>query len=93
MLRGVNRKIIEVQDPESRYFERAILFVRQGDWSSGDIEREAAAFLRGASAEAERRERRASGGTLLKERRPPKAALLKGAAAVGAAVLLLLLLF
>ena len=92
MLRGVNRKIIEVQDPESRYFERAILFVRQGDWSSGEIEREAAAFLKGASAEAERRER-SSGGTLLKERRPPKAALLKGAAAVGAAVLLLLLLF
>ena len=92
MLRGVNRKIIEVQDPESRYFERAILFVRQGDWSSGEIEREAAAFLKGASAEAERREKSA-GGTLLKERRPPKAALLKGAAAVGAAVLLLLLLF
>lgn len=92
MLRGVNRKIIEVQDPESRYFERAILFVRQGDWSSGEIEREAAAFLKGASAEAERRERSA-GGTLLKERRPPKAALFKGAAAVGAAVLLLLLLF
>lgn len=92
MLRGVNRKIIEVQDPESRYFERAILFVRQGDWSSGEIEREAAAFLKGASAEAERREKSA-GGTLLKERRPPKAALLKGAAAVGAALLLLLLLF
>ena len=92
MLRGVNRKIIEVQDPESRYFERAILFVRQGDWSSGEIEREAAAFLKGDSAEAERRER-STGGTLLKERRPPKAALLKGAAAVGAAVLLLLLLF
>ena len=28
MIRGVNRQIIEVNDTENRYFERAILFVR-----------------------------------------------------------------
>ena len=33
MLKGVNRKIIEVRDPDSRYFVRAILFVRQGYWA------------------------------------------------------------
>lgn len=28
MLRGVNKNIIEVSDPENKYFEKAILFVR-----------------------------------------------------------------
>lgn len=28
MLRGVNKNIIEVCDPENKYFEKAILFVR-----------------------------------------------------------------
>ena len=30
MLRGVNRQIIEVNDIENPYFERAILFVKPG---------------------------------------------------------------
>ena len=46
MLKGVNRKIIEVRDPDSRYFERAILFVRQGDWAPKEIDEQAEQYLR-----------------------------------------------
>lgn len=48
MLKGVNRKIIEVRDPDSRYFERAILFVRQGDWAPKEIDEQAEQYLRAA---------------------------------------------
>ena len=51
MLKGVNRKIIEVRDPDSRYFERAILFVRQGDWAPKEIDEQAEQYLRAASEE------------------------------------------
>lgn len=62
MLKGVNRKIIEVRDPDSRYFERAILFVRQGDWAPKEIDEQAEQYLRAAS------ERWAAPG---QPRRPP----------------------
>ena len=60
MLKGVNRKIIEVRDPDSRYFERAILFVRQGDWAAKEIDEQAERYLRTASEEMGRQ----GGGTL-----------------------------
>lgn len=58
MLKGVNRKIIEVRDPDSRYFERAILFVRQGDWAAKEIDEQAERYLRTASEEMGRAGRR-----------------------------------
>ena len=75
MLKGVNRKIIEVRDPDSRYFERAILFVRQGDWAPKEIDEQAEQYLRAASEEMGRTRTAAPSATLLKERgRAQKAA-------------------
>ena len=68
MLKGVNRKIIEVRDPDSRYFERAILFVRQGDWAAKEIDEQAERYLRTASEEMGRARAAAPSATLLKER-------------------------
>lgn len=68
MLKGVNRKIIEVRDPDSRYFERAILFVRQGDWAPKEIDEQAEQYLRAASEEMGRTRTAAPSATLLKER-------------------------
>ena len=28
MIKGVNKQIIEVNDPESKYFEKAVLYIR-----------------------------------------------------------------
>lgn len=36
MIRGVNRRIIEVSDCNSAYFERAIFFVRPGAADAGE---------------------------------------------------------
>ncbi|MCI8497319.1 MAG: hypothetical protein HFE85_03580 [Clostridiales bacterium] len=42
MLRGVNRQIIEVNETDSRYFEKAILFVRPGcDEKEGNLQKQA----------------------------------------------------
>lgn len=47
MLRGVNKQIIEVKDTGSRYFERALLFVRPefAEMRPGQLEAEANKFL------------------------------------------------
>ena len=84
MLKGVNRKIIEVRDPDSRYFERAILFVRQGDWAPKEIDEQARQYLRAASEEMGRNAGPAApSATLLKERTDLSKLLLRGAAAAG----------
>lgn len=84
MLRGVNRKIIEVQDPDSRYFERAILFVRQGDWAPREIDEQAKQYLRAASEEMGKTANQAApSATLLKERVDIRKLMLRGAAAAG----------
>ncbi len=46
MIKGVNRTIIEVPNPASRYFERALLFVRP-DWEAagGRLKSEAERFV------------------------------------------------
>ena len=94
MLKGVNRKIIEVRDPDSRYFERAILFVRQGDWAPKEIDEQARQYLRTASEEMGRTRQNGTSATLLRERLKLRKLLLRGAAAAGllllAAVLVLL---
>ncbi|MEG0017163.1 MAG: hypothetical protein RSB36_01045 [Hydrogenoanaerobacterium sp.] len=48
MLRGVNKKIIEVIDTQNEYFERAILFVKNGkiEENEGDIKKNADTFLK-----------------------------------------------
>ena len=84
MLKGVNRKIIEVRDPDSRYFERAILFVRQGDWAPKEIDEQAKQYLRAASEEMGKAASTAApSATLLKERVDLRKLLLRGAAAAG----------
>ena len=75
MLKGVNRKIIEVRDPDSRYFERAILFVRQGDWAPKEIDEQAEQYLRAASEEMS--------ASLLKERVGLRKLLFRAGAAAG----------
>ena len=42
MLRGVNRQIIEVNETDSRYFEKAILYVRPDcSEKTGDLQKQA----------------------------------------------------
>lgn len=50
MLRGVNKKIIEVIDTQNEYFERAILFLKNTKTmeDEGDIKKNADVFLKGA---------------------------------------------
>lgn len=52
MLRGVNKKIIEVVDTQNEYFERAILFIKDCKLGSdeGVIKKHADGFLKGAGA-------------------------------------------
>lgn len=47
MLRGVNKQIIEVKDTGSRYFEKALLFVRPefAELGPGQLEQEANRYL------------------------------------------------
>lgn len=47
LLRGVNKQIIEIKDTDSRYFERALLFVRPefSDMGPGQLEQEANKYL------------------------------------------------
>ena len=83
MVRGVNKKIVEVVDMDHEYFERAILFVRelQQDREEPLLRQEAGRYIKGL------RYRPA------KKRLPVKAvALLRlgGAAARGAALMALL---
>ena len=86
MLRGVNKKIIEVVDTQHEYFERAILFVkdRRLAENESEIKRNADDFLKNASGSRLRR-------MLL---RLPLFETLKllGAAGVGAAVALAVVL-
>ena len=83
MLKGVHRKIIEVRDPDSRYFERAILFVRQGDWAAKEIDEQAERYLRTASEEMGRARAAAPSATLLKERFRLRRLLVPAAAVAG----------
>lgn len=61
MLRGVNKQIIEVRDTGSRYFERALLFVRPefSEMRPGQLELEANKYLaavgRPPAAQADKR--------------------------------------
>lgn len=51
LIKGVNRKIIEIKSPESAYFEKAILYVRP-DMSSAPtqlLRREAEIYISGVS--------------------------------------------
>lgn len=50
MLRGVNKKIIEVVDTQSDYFERAILFLKDHrmEENENDIKNNADEFLKNA---------------------------------------------
>ena len=86
MLRGVNKKIIEVVDTQNEYFERAIMFVkdRRLAENESEIKRNADDFLKNASGSRLRR-------MLL---RLPLFETLKllGAAGVGAAVALAVVL-
>ena len=47
MIKGINRKVIEIVDTDSELFERAILFVRPGgrEQDSQQLERCAQSFL------------------------------------------------
>ena len=48
MLKGVNRQVVEIPQPESEYFERAILFVKPEFCGVGDsgLRERAAALLK-----------------------------------------------
>lgn len=48
MVKGVNRQIIEIRSTDSRYFERALLFVRagQGVQPKEDLQLEAEKYLK-----------------------------------------------
>ena len=50
MLKGVNRQVVEIPQPESDYFERVILFVKPEYCGVGEagLRERAAALLRGA---------------------------------------------
>ncbi|MDD2956115.1 MAG: hypothetical protein PHD67_07355 [Oscillospiraceae bacterium] len=47
MIRGVNKKIIEIVDIQNDYFDKAILFVREGkgDRDSGEIKQKAGEYV------------------------------------------------
>lgn len=47
MIKGVNKRIVEVSFPESVYFEKAVLFLRSGGIPKGDaaLEEEARAQI------------------------------------------------
>ena len=70
-------------DPDSRYFERAILFVRQGDWAPKEIDEQAEQYLRAASEEMGRTRTAAPSATLLKERVGLRKLLFRAGAAAG----------
>ena len=48
MLKGVNKRVVEVVDIESEYFEKAILFLRAGrpDTDEGALRRRAGEYVR-----------------------------------------------
>jgi len=48
MLKGVNKRVVEVVDIESEYFEKAILFLRAGrpDSDEGTLRQRAGEFVR-----------------------------------------------
>jgi hypothetical protein len=85
MLKGVNKLIIEVNNPESEFFERAIFFVRPdkseviSKTASGDMNESVRGLMHEASGIRARK----------KSPRNKKYALLKlaGAAGLGAAVM------
>lgn len=86
MLRGVNKKIIEVIDTQNEFFERAILFVKDGKLleNEGDIKKNADDFLKKTGTMKLRR---------LLQRAPVFEALkLLAAAALGAALVLAIVL-
>ena len=84
MVRGVNKKVVEVVDLDHEYFERAILFVRelQGDREEPMLRQEAGKYIRGLRYRPGRKGMRLRWGLgLLK---------LGGAAAMGAGLMHLL---
>ncbi|WP_312643641.1 hypothetical protein [Hydrogenoanaerobacterium sp.] len=86
MLRGVNKKIIEVVDTQNDYFERAILFVkdRKLDENESDIKRNADEFMKSAATLKFRR--------ILYRIPVFEIVKLLGAASVGAAIVLIFML-
>lgn len=56
MIRGVNRKIIEVKDTGSSYFERILLFVKneQGNMAPQVLDREADRLVKSLTGSQER---------------------------------------
>lgn len=87
MLRGVNKKIIEVVDTQNDYFERAILFLKDHrlEENESDIKRNADDFLKSAGKMKLRR--------ILYSRAALKAAELLCAAGVGAFITVLVVSF
>lgn len=48
MLKGINKRVVEVVDIENEYFEKAILFLRAGrpDADEGTLRRRAGEYIR-----------------------------------------------
>ncbi|MDR2531278.1 MAG: hypothetical protein LBC82_00325 [Oscillospiraceae bacterium] len=84
MLKGVNKLIIEVSNPESDFFERAIFFVKpeKSDTATRDLNDNVRTLVGRAEAASK------AGKLKTKKPRPKKHTLLKfaGAAGTGAAV-------
>ena len=85
MLRGVNRRILEVVETDHEYFERAILFVKEqaGEQGEPQLRQEAVRYLRSLHYRPPRRTGLLSGRGLLWLR-------MGGAVAAGAALMALL---
>ena len=49
MLKGVNKKVVEVIDPDNEFFERAILFIKNEEQQKDErlLRQKAADYLRG----------------------------------------------
>ena len=60
MLKGVNRQVIEITQPENKYFERILLFVRPeySDMSEARLARHAQQALPGETRPTEEKNRR-----------------------------------
>lgn len=77
MIKGVSKLIIEINNTENAYFEKAILFLRDSsaEADNNDIQQNARAFLRGMTPSGRRKHR------------IPTGLLIAGAAGAGAAVM------
>ncbi len=58
MLRGVNKRVVEIKNPKSDYFERAILFLKDNeDKTDGEIELLSGEYIKYLSTERRRKRR------------------------------------